>query len=334
MHYTIHIIAEITGGKIVQLPRGDAIIDQLVYDSRKVHAPAHSLFFAIKGNRRDGHQFIPELYKRGVRNFIISESIDTAVFLEGNFIETGNTLAALQQLAAFHRNEMVKSKKGDKIPVIGITGSNGKTIVKEWLYQLLHQDYDIVRNPKSYNSQIGVPLSVWQMNSHHTLAIFEAGISRPGEMAKLEAIIKPTFGILTNIGEAHNEGFTNTAQKFLEKTILFKNCDAVIGREKDFSAFSKPAKSSSAMQKILTWGNSDSCEFIITSIKKEKNNTVISLRYKQKEFAFEIPFSDDAGIENAVTCCCALLYFGYDPAVIAARMKRLRKRSMSRSAGC
>src|SRR5439155_10209283 len=142
--------------------------------------------------RRDGHQFIPELYKKGIRNFVVSEAIETAAYPQSNFISVKDTLAALQQLAAYHRTRF-------NIPVIGITGSNGKTIVKEWLYQLLHEEYNIIRSPKSYNSQIGVPLSVWQINNEHQLALIEAGISQPGEMEKLERVVQPSIGIFTNI---------------------------------------------------------------------------------------------------------------------------------------
>ena len=326
MSYLISHIATILGVHVRIV--SDNAVEHLLFDSRKIYSPATALFFALKGNRRDGHRYIPELYKRGVRNFVVSDNIDTAGYPEGNFIVAGNTLAALQQLAAFHRKEISNQKEGDKIPVIGITGSNGKTIVKEWLYQLLHDDHNIVRNPKSYNSQIGVPLSVWQMNRNHTLAIFEAGISMPGEMDKLEAIIQPCIGVLTNIGEAHNEGFIDAAQKFSEKTELFKNCQIVIGREKDFIAFGKPAKRTSGVQKVLTWGYSDSNEFVISSIKKEKETTFISLLHKSLACSFEIPFSDDAGIENAITCCCVMLYLGYDPAVIRERMKLLQPVNM------
>src|SRR5262249_31473053 len=163
----------------------DSFIEHLLLDSRKIYSPATSLFFALKGPRRDGHQFISELYDKGVKNFVVSARPDTSHFPEANFVLVTDTLEALQRLAAYHRKQF-------NIPVVGITGSNGKTIVKEWLYQLLHEKYNIVRSPRSYNSQIGVPLSVWQINEHHELAIFEAGISEPGEMDKLEKIIQPT----------------------------------------------------------------------------------------------------------------------------------------------
>jgi UDP-N-acetylmuramyl pentapeptide synthase len=177
--------------------------------ARSLHPFVH-YFFALKSPRRNGHHFISPLYHIGVRNFVVDEAVDISLYPDANFLRVDNCVHALQQLATAHRNLF-------SIPVIGITGSNGKTIVKEWLYQLLQDDFNIVRSPKSYNSQIGVPLSLWQMNDKHTLAIFEAGISQPGEMEKLEKMIRPTIGLLTNIGEAHSEGFADAAQKEKEK---------------------------------------------------------------------------------------------------------------------
>ncbi|MBD0296739.1 MAG: bifunctional UDP-N-acetylmuramoyl-tripeptide:D-alanyl-D-alanine ligase/alanine racemase, partial [Flavisolibacter sp.] len=196
-------------------------IVHLVHDSRTITFGASSLFFALKTVHRDGHLFIQDAYKKGVRNFIVSEQVDTASLADCNIIMVSDVLEALQNLAAFHRGQF-------SIPVIGITGSNGKTIVKEWLYQLLQNDYTIVRSPKSFNSQIGVPLSVWQMAREHTLAIFEAGISHPGEMERLQKIIQPTIGIFTNIGAAHGENFTSQEQKIAEKAQLFKEAETII----------------------------------------------------------------------------------------------------------
>jgi len=196
--YTINHIAGIIKGRFIQSDKDD-VIEQILLDSRKLIFPRTSLFFALAGYRRDGHQFIKELYERGVRNFIVFREFDSAQYPEANIILVADTLQALQELTSFHRKQF-------DIPVIGITGSNGKTIVKEWLNQLLEDDFNIVRSPKSYNSQIGVPLSVWQMNDKNELGIFEAGISQKNEMQNLEYIIRPTIGIFTNIGEAHNEG--------------------------------------------------------------------------------------------------------------------------------
>src|SRR5579871_2073665 len=210
MGYSIHYIADAVGGRLLA-GHGDAAIEQLLTDSRRLIFPASSLFFALKGPRRDGLAFVKELHKRGVRNFVLEQEIHLP---DANCIFVKDSLAALQQLVAIHRRQFT-------LPVIGITGSNGKTIIKEWLNQLLEPDYQIVRSPKSYNSQTGVPLSVWQLGPQHDLAIFEAGISLPGEMQRLEPIIRPTIGVFTNIGEAHSEGFTSLAAKAREKMKLF-----------------------------------------------------------------------------------------------------------------
>ncbi|HNF29427.1 MAG TPA: Mur ligase family protein [Chitinophagaceae bacterium] len=209
MSYTIHNIAIIL--KATATINNNTLIEQLLIDSRKITFPTASLFFALHSKVKNGHSFINEVYERGVRNFVIDEDIDSTPFTNANFLKVPNTLVALQALATHHRNEF------NQLQVIGITGSNGKTIVKEWLNQLLQTDFNIVRSPRSYNSQIGVPLSVWQINSTNTLGIFEAGISTANEMDTLEKIIKPTIGILTNIGGAHNEGFEDDTHKFLEK---------------------------------------------------------------------------------------------------------------------
>src|SRR3954462_7033800 len=203
--YSFKHIAGIINGRILQL-HAESRIEQLVIDSRKIIFPANSIFFALTSQRRDGHDFIDEVYKKGVTNFVISKQIELSKWSEANFVLVTNALQSLQQLADHHRQQF-------SYPVIGITGSNGKTIVKEWLNQLLEPDFNIVRSPKSYNSQIGVPLSVWQMNENNTLAIFEAGISEKGEMDALENIIKPTVGILTNIRVAHAAGFSSKEEK-------------------------------------------------------------------------------------------------------------------------
>lgn len=283
MIYTIQNIASLIKGEASIT--NDVQIEYLLFDSRKIYSPQSSLFFAIVGNRRDGHQFIQEVYKKGVRSFVISKEVEVNKFPEANFIKVDDSLQALQTLAIEHRKRFA-------IPVIGITGSNGKTIVKEWLYQLLHQDHNIVRSPKSFNSQIGVPLSVWQMNEQHTLGIFEAGISKPGEMDKLEKIIQPTIGVLTNIGEAHSEGFSSLAQKEKEKRLLFRN--ATIPES-----------------------------VVVSGIKKEQRSTTISAIYKTFGIAITIPFSDEASIQNAITCLQVMLHLGYDNKVIAERMKLL-----------
>ncbi|MCH5717088.1 Mur ligase family protein [Niabella hibiscisoli] len=222
--YTLQDIAHALKLSGQSVPR--ASIYTLLTDSRKLINPESSLFFALSGTRRDGHLFIPELYKAGLRYFVVSEKISAKGYPGAIFLEVNNVLGALQKLASFHRSQF-------DIEVIGITGSNGKTIVKEWLYQLLQADKTIVRSPKSYNSQIGVPLSVWEIEPTNDLALFEAGISQPGEMQQLQEIIQPTIGVITNIGSAHSEGFKNNAEKLKEKLLLFKNSRVIIANGDD-----------------------------------------------------------------------------------------------------
>jgi len=327
LSYLISHIAKTLGAnaKIVT----DNLVEYIFFDSRKVFFPATSLFIALKGPRRNGHGFIPELYKKGIRNFIVCEEINPDDFPEANILFVKDCLKALQQLAAFHRKQF-------DIPVIGITGSNGKTIVKEWLHQLLQPNFNIVRSPKSYNSQIGVPLSVWEMNKQHTLAIFEAGISQPGEMENLNKIIQPTIGILTNIGEAHSEGFKDVDQKVEEKLKLFINAGLVIYCSDEWLADkaivlkyeSLTHKTDKQPFKIFSWGKIQKADLQILEINKTQKETEIIAVHKNAESAITIPFTDDASIQNAITCWCVLLHFGIKDAVIVKRMKLLQPVNM------
>ena len=316
MTYFMSDIANIVGGKPFLSVK--SIIAHLLIDSRKIHSPGDSLFFALTGPRRDGHQFIAELYNKGVRNFVISKKIKTTDFSEANFILVNDSLEALQKLTAFHRKQF-------NIPVIGITGSNGKTIVKEWLYQLLQEKFNIVRSPKSYNSQIGVPLSAWQMNAHHELAIFEAGISEPGEMEKLEKIIQPTIGILTNIGEAHSGNFINREEKLTEKLKLFAHASKVIAKGDD-AWVTRPMLRAGINN--FFWGRNKSSDLQIVSIERKNLQTEIMLRYKLEPLSFSIPFIDEASIENAVTCCSFMLVAGIERSYIQGRMQYLQAVTM------
>ena len=213
MSYTIeHIASWLNTNSVIKKP---AQIAHLLTDSRRLIYPDTSLFFAITTGQNDGHLYVEELMQRGVFNFVVKTNFDTSAFPDVNFLKVNNVLVALQMVASHHRAQFT-------YPVIGITGSNGKTIVKEWLNQLLANRYHIIRSPRSYNSQIGVPLSVWEMEEKHQLAIFEAGISQKGEMDVLANIIQPTIGILTSIGTAHQEGFETESEKRNEKWKLFK----------------------------------------------------------------------------------------------------------------
>ncbi len=319
MKYTIADIARIIDA---ETKATSAItIDNILLDSRKVYEPSVTLFFALKGPRRDGHQFIPELYKRGVRSFVICEPIDQTDCPDAIFLDVYDSLVALQMLMAHHRRQF-------DIPVIGITGSNGKTIIKEWLFQLLNEDFNIVRSPKSYNSQIGVPLSIWPMNEQHTLGIFEAGISEQGEMLRLERMIQPTIGILSNIGEAHSEGFIDADHKFREKAILFRHCHTVIGRSEDFANRKEVLDMLGDELRILTWGDTAADHFLIRSVTKSDRSAEVSLTCLEGDVEFMIPFTDDASVENAIHCCCLMLQLGVNPSLISQRMKRLHPVNM------
>ncbi len=318
--YTITDIGKITNGKFLLSNNSVAAIDHLLIDSRKLLFPASSLFFSLAGPRRQGSTFVQDLYNKGVRNFIVDESFTFLPqdFAAANIIAVKNVLQALQQLTAQHRSQF-------HFPVIGITGSNGKTIVKEWLYQLLQQDFNIVRSPKSYNSQIGVPLSVWQMNAQHTLGIFEAGISMPGEMEKLEKIIQPTIGVFTNIGEAHSEGFKNITDKIHEKTKLFIHTGMVIYCKDEFPVQEaiEELKSINSTE-LLNWGHHPDAVLHISNIQVQPFNTVIKAVFKERKISISIPFTNDAAIKNAITCWCVLLHLQIADGLIQERMLQLK----------
>lgn len=300
MEYAIKEIAGIIGAKTNQLHEGS--ISLLLTDSRRLSFPEQSLFFALKTKTNDGHKYIQELYKLRVRNFVVSDMPqDSASMKDANFLVVKDTLKALQKLAATHRKRF-------NIPVIGITGSNGKTIVKEFLYQLLHNEFNIVRSPRSYNSQLGVPLSVWQISEKNTLGIFEAGISQPDEMERLQPIIAPTIGIITNIGEAHQENFISTNQKCLEKLTLFNDCEAII-YDGDDVFIANCIESACLSHKAIAWSRTDSeAPLFIESIEKKEEQTVIRCTLLGFDQVVTIPFTDDASIENVIHCMAIMLY--------------------------
>ncbi|MBA4196025.1 MAG: bifunctional UDP-N-acetylmuramoyl-tripeptide:D-alanyl-D-alanine ligase/alanine racemase [Chitinophaga sp.] len=311
MGYTVHDIVNILHAE--NKISTNATIEHLLIDSRKIIFPSTSLFFALHSNRRDGHSFIKELNEKGVFNFIVEKHFDASSYTNTNFIFVDNVLNALQTIVAHHRSQF-------HIPVIGITGSNGKTIVKEWLNQLLQQDYNIVRSPRSYNSQIGVPLSVWQLNKENTLGIFEAGISTVDEMSKLEKIIQPTIGLLTNIGEAHGEGFTSKEQKMEEKLQLFNHCKQII--------YCKEIVANTTLHteaEKFSWSRiNKNATLFIESERKDINQTTISFNYKNQSFQSSIPFTDAASVENCINCICCLLLLNYSIEEINKRIAQLQ----------
>ncbi|MCD4723540.1 MAG: bifunctional UDP-N-acetylmuramoyl-tripeptide:D-alanyl-D-alanine ligase/alanine racemase [Bacteroidales bacterium] len=322
--FKVSDIVEITKGELLRKSSANPEITDILVDSRRLISPENCVFVTLLGRNNNGHDYIPELYEKGIRTFIISvynTKFDN--YKDASFIKVKNTLIALQALAAAHR------KKFD-IPIIGITGSNGKTIIKEWLFQLLQKKYKIVRSPKSYNSQVGVPLSVWQMEASNDLAIFEAGISRPDEMDKLQAIIRPGVGIFTNIGDAHNENFISIMQKVGEKLKLFTKVDTLIYCS-DHAAIQEVLIRSQMLETIqaFTWSRKQPADLQITSVLRTKlESTTITGIYQEEEISIEIPFVDEASLENAIHCWAALLHMGMDMDLIAEGMKMLQPIAM------
>lgn len=294
-------------------------IDHISIDSRSLQNGSKTLFFALSGVNNDAHFYISELIEKGVQNFVV-EYIPENCHEKANFLTVKSTLEALQQFAGYYRNLF-------DFPIIGLTGSNGKTIVKEWLNFLLSPDYNVIRSPKSYNSQVGVPLSVIAINEKHNLGIFEAGISTVNEMDKLEKIIRPTIGVLTNIGTAHDEGFLNLVQKIDEKLLLFKDSPVIIYQKNEtvdscLSQFA--AEYLLHPRKLFSWSYTDeSADVLILKKENKSETTTIQYRYEKENYDLKIPFSDSASIENAISCLLVLLYFEYDSEVIQNRMQGL-----------
>ena len=288
----------------------DGIIDYISIDSRSLQNDKNTLFFAISGPNHEGHQYIEELINKGVQHFVVTK-IPEKVTGKANYLVVENTLEALQKFAAFYRSQF-------DFPIIGITGSNGKTIIKEWLNFLLSPDYNIIRSPKSYNSQVGVPLSILGINEKHNLGIFEAGISMMHEMEKLQKIIQPTIGILSNIGSAHDEGFPSVAEKIKEKLKLFISVNVLIlNKNKTICAFVNPKI------KIFSWCSDDKSADVYITKKKIGELTELQITYKEDTFPITIPFQDQASVENAIQCMMVMLYFGYNHKVIQTRMVQL-----------
>jgi alanine racemase len=287
-----------------------AVIDSISIDSRSLQNGENTMFFAISGPNNDGHTYINELIDKGVRHFVVTH-IPESVKDKATFLVVENTLEALQKLAAYYRSLF-------DFPIIGITGSNGKTIIKEWLNFLLSPDYNIIRSPKSYNSQVGVPLSILGINEKHNLGIFEAGISTMHEMEKLQKIIRPTIGILSNIGSAHDEGFLSVADKIKEKLKLFPSVNVlIINKNKTLQAFVNPKI------KTFSWCSVNKSADVYITKKSLGDLTELQVTYKEDTFPILIPFQDQASIENAIHCMMVMLYFGYNSKVIQTRMAQL-----------
>lgn len=314
--YTIVRITEILNAD-AKLIDSEAVIQYLVIDSRSVLVPENSIFFALAAHR-DGHEFIKDAYAKEIRNFVITDEKYIAQYPDCNFLKVNDALEALQQLAIEHREQF-------NLKTIGITGSNGKTIVKEWLYQLLAADFNIVKSPKSYNSQIGVPLSVWQIDADHTLGIFEAGISAVNEMESLAKIIRPEIGILTNIGEAHAEGFSSKKEKLTEKLKLFKDSELFIYSPEyvsEVSAKELPGK------KQFSWSSKQAADLQVIAVEPIEGNCYLRAIYQNREIECLLPFKDKASIENGMICWATLLALGYTPEQADLRLEKLSHVSM------
>jgi alanine racemase len=292
--YTLGKIAEIVSGEIVG--NKTLVITKISTDSRRISEAGQTMFMAIAGERHDGHKYIGEMYRNGIRSFLISNKLAIPDGLDdAGFVVVKNTIEGFQKLAAWHRSQF-------KIPVIAITGSNGKTIVKEWLSACLASKYKITRSPKSYNSQLGVPLSVWMLDQQTEMGIFEAGISLPGEMENLEKIIQPEHGIITNIGEAHQENFQNLEEKVIEKLKLFKNCTNIYYCS-DQEIIRKAILNSSELKtkNLHSWSVKDKNAAMLVEINRTDNNrSSFTIQFNSKSGKIDIPFSDKASIENSL----------------------------------
>lgn len=321
MHYTIDNITALIGAR--RFGSAEACIDWLLTDSRSLAFAETTLFFAIRTKLGDGHHYIPELYRRGVRNFVVGNvpaNYETD-YPDANFLLVVSPLKALQRLAERHREEY-------DLPIIGVTGSNGKTVVKEWLYQLLSPSMHVTRSPRSYNSQVGVPLSVWLLNEHTQVGVFEAGISQPGEMAALKAIIQPTIGVMTNIGPAHQENFATIQEKCLEKISLFKDADVIVYCADD-AVISECMAVSLYTGDTIAWSTSNTdATLYIRSITKKADHTDIVYRFLGVENSMSIPFTDDASVQDSIHCLAVCLYLHLQPTDIAQRMAQLEPVAM------
>lgn len=325
MTYTIEKITTLLGAR--RIGTADAQISWLLTDSRSLCFPEETLFFALKTTRNDGHRYIADLYRRGVRNFVVAADA-TPIWerMEGacNFLVVPSPLEALQRLAERHRDEF-------NIPIVGITGSNGKTMVKEWLYQLLSPSMTVTRSPKSYNSQIGVPLSVWLLNEHTQVGLFEAGISQPDEMASLCDIIQPTIGVLTSLGAAHQENFRTMEEKCTEKMQLFSHAK-VLAYNSDDDIISRCIRRSGFKGEKIGWSrDNQSAPFYIESVTtptSDTSHTSISYIYKGTRANYQLPFFDEASLQCSFACAAVALHLGITPEQLAERMAHLEPVAM------
>jgi len=319
MNYSIEKVTTLIGAR--RYGNQEATIGWLLTDSRSLCFPEQTLFFALRTKRGDGHRYIEDLYQRGVRSFVV-EQVPANPQPDANYLKVSSSLAALQRLAERHRDEF-------QIPVVGITGSNGKTWVKEWLYQLLLPSQKIVRSPRSYNSQIGVPLSVWLLNEHTEIGLFEAGISQPGEMMALHDIIQPTIGVLTCLTGAHQENFRSMDEKCMEKLELMRDTEAIVYPSDD-NTVSRCLRRSGYQGERIGWSRTDErAEMYVAAVKAEGDASLrLQYIYKGTRGEYVLPFIDEASVENSITCAATALHLGLTPEQLAERMPLLEPIAM------
>ena len=322
---TINEIRTLINPSKCQVVSPHAQISELCFDSRQIKKPTETLFFAFKTDRNDGHRYIPDLLDKGVRHFVVTTLPDRwpelddkqrQMLLASDLFVVKDTLAALQSIAAAHRQRF-------QCPTIGITGSNGKTIVKEWLSNMLAEDRHVTASPDSYNSQIGVPLSIWQLNSQTEVAVFEAGISKPDEMERLADIIRPTIGILTNIGMAHARFFRDNRQKTIEKLKLFSTADTLVYHDDNEEVNILLELPEYHHLQMASWGSARA-KYPVTERRVEGKCACITLAGHR----YSIPFLDAASIENATHAIVTMLELGYDPDTIDQRLRKLSRVTM------
>lgn len=313
-------IAETTGGMLYG--NTGQVIRTLEIDSRTLAPTPHTLFVALPGERHDGHDYIPELYRRGVRAFLVSRLPPNGEFPDAGFCLVEDTLSALQAVAADRRNRYEGT-------VAAITGSNGKTIVKEWIYQCLRDSYRVFRSPKSYNSQVGVPLSLWMMGEDDALSIIEAGISKPGEMARLREVIRPQIGILTNLGTAHQENFSSLEQKLEEKLKLFSGCERIICRLDTGHGGISPAGHMSGLKGLVRgWSLEGDAPYVYRIVEQREGSSLLDAATPAGGFSFQVPFTDGASLENVLHVLTFCLEMGIEPVVAAERIADVEPVSM------
>ena len=321
MLYSIEKITTLIGAR--RYGTADGGIRWILTDSRSVCFPEETLFFAIRSERNDGHKYIADLYRRGVRNFVVEALPEdwSAAYADANFLKVPHSVEALQRLAERHRDEF-------DIPVVGITGSNGKTVVKEWLYQLLSPQMVVTRSPRSYNSQIGVPLSVWLLDERSQVGVFEAGISQKGEMQTLRGIIQPTLGVLTNLGPAHQENFASMEEKCLEKLKLFHDAKAIVYPYDDETVRRCVAESGYKGERIAWSMTDESVPMYVRQVTKDGVSTTVGYVFDGREGSYTLPFIDEASVANSVTCAAVALRLGLSAGQLAERMATLEPVAM------